>query len=166
MHYPTANIQTEFMITWPIKNKIIVAMNYFPQATDRRTTTISIFFRKKNTKNTGMNSVCQLLRRMNCNVSPSNLPFNKKPIPVTRSKWDDLQSFKEAIPTDFHSYYDNLPKNNVTQIIIMYLSNCNIDHYVSTVTIKPLYKLNKVSFKTRISIEFRIFSVYKNTYIS
>ena len=46
-------------------------MNYFPQATDgrtdgrtasqtSRTTTIGIFFRKKEktTKNTGMNSVC------------------------------------------------------------------------------------------------------------
>ena len=45
MHYPTANIQTEFMINWPIKNKIIVAMNYFPQATDVRQQ--SVFFLEK-----------------------------------------------------------------------------------------------------------------------
>ena len=40
---------------------------------------------------------------------------NKKLIPVTHGKLDDLQSLKEAIPTDFHSYYNNLPINNVTQ---------------------------------------------------
>ena len=34
---------------------------------------------------------------------------------VTPGKLDDLQSLREAIPTDFHSYYNNLPKNNVTQ---------------------------------------------------
>ena len=39
---------------------------------------------------------------------------NKKLITVTRGKLDDLQSLKEAIHTDFHSYYNNLPRNNVT----------------------------------------------------
>ena len=36
-------------------------------------------------------------------------------LPVTRCKLDDLQSLKEAIPTDFHRYYKNLPRKNVTQ---------------------------------------------------
>ena len=38
-------------------------------------------------------------------------------LPVTRGKLDDLQSLKEALPTstEFHSCYNNLPKNNVTQ---------------------------------------------------
>ena len=63
-----------------------------------------------------MNSVCQLLPRINFKVSPSNIHLNnKKLIPVTRGKLDDLQSLKEAMPTDFHSYYNNLPRNNVTQ---------------------------------------------------
>ena len=30
MHYPTTNIQTEFKINWPIKNKINATMTYFP----------------------------------------------------------------------------------------------------------------------------------------
>ena len=83
MHYPTTDIQTEFKINWPIKNKINATMKYFPYATDGRTegrTDMSdnnpyVFFRKKNTKNTDMNSVCQLLQRMNFKVSPSNIPF-------------------------------------------------------------------------------------------
>ena len=37
MHYPTTDIQTEFKINWPIKNKINATMKYFPQATDERT---------------------------------------------------------------------------------------------------------------------------------
>ena len=36
-------------------------------------------------------------------------------LPVTHGKLDDLQFLKEAIPTDFHSYSNNLPRNNVTQ---------------------------------------------------
>ena len=72
MHYPTTDIQTEFMINRPINNTINATMKYFPHATDGRTdgrTDVMYdnnryFFlekRKKITKNTGMNSVCQLL---------------------------------------------------------------------------------------------------------
>ena len=37
MHCPTTDIQTEFKINWPIKNKINATMKYFPYATDGRT---------------------------------------------------------------------------------------------------------------------------------
>ena len=40
-----------------------------------RTKIRSFFLEKKNIKNTDMNSVCQLLQRMNFKVSPSNIPF-------------------------------------------------------------------------------------------
>ena len=43
------------------------------------------------------------------------MPHHLNQLPVTRGKLDDLQSLKEAIPTDVHSYYNNLPRNNVTQ---------------------------------------------------
>ena len=29
---------------------------------------------------------------------------------ITTSKWNDLQSLKSVIPSDFHAFYDNLPK--------------------------------------------------------
>ena len=85
---------------------------------------------------------------------------------MTRGKLDDLQSPKEAIPIDFHSYYNNLPRNNVTQNyrnVFIYL------YYIShayTVNSKTLYKLNNYFFsKTRISIECRISSFSKTRII-
>ena len=53
-----------------------------------------------------------LPQRINLNVDSEHSPVqvNKQPIPLTRSKWNDLQSLKPVIPSDFHSYYDNLPK--------------------------------------------------------
>ena len=53
-----------------------------------------------------------LPHRINLNVHSEHSPVevNKQPIPLTRSKWNDLQSLNGVIPSDFHSYYDNLPK--------------------------------------------------------
>ena len=30
-------------------------------------------------------------------------------LPITTSKWNNLQSLKSVIPTEFHAFYDNLP---------------------------------------------------------
>ena len=95
-----------------------------------------------------MNSVCQLLQRINFKISPSNIHLNnKKLIPVTRGKLDDLQSLKEAIPTDFHSYYNNLPRNNVTQNYRNVFIELQYIAHAYTVNNRTLYKLNKASFK-------------------
>ena len=88
-----------------------------------RTTIRRFFFRKKNTKNTDMNSICQLLLRINFKVSPSNIHLNnKKLIPVTRCKLDDLQSLKELpcllIFTVMITIYQEIMSH---KIIVMYL---------------------------------------------
>ena len=70
-----------------------------------------------------------LPQRINLNVHSEHSPVqvNKQPIPLTRSKWNDLQSLKGVIPSDFHSYYDNLPKKIVSNnIIVLYLYNYSI----------------------------------------
>lgn len=39
----------------------------------------------------------------------------KKQIPLTKSKWDDLQKLKPFLPTDTHTFYDLLPHANEHQ---------------------------------------------------
>ncbi|CAI6373427.1 unnamed protein product [Macrosiphum euphorbiae] len=38
--------------------------------------------------------------------------LNKSPLPLTKSKCNDLQKLKKFMPTDTHSFYDTLPNLN------------------------------------------------------
>ena len=69
-----------------------------------------------------MNSVCQLLRRMNFNVSPSNLPFKyQEANAMTRCKLDDLQSLIKTYLLIFTAVMTMYQKIMSHKIIVMYL---------------------------------------------
>lgn len=36
-------------------------------------------------------------------------PLLTERVPIKKSKYDDLQSLKATLPSDYHSFYDNLP---------------------------------------------------------
>ena len=50
----------------------------------------------------------QRLRDVDINLELEQL--HNSPLPITMSKWKDLQSLKSVIPSDFHAYYDGLVK--------------------------------------------------------
>lgn len=36
-------------------------------------------------------------------------PLYRRPLKLTRSKWNDLQKLKKILPIDVHPFYDTLP---------------------------------------------------------
>ena len=49
-------------------------------------------------------------RRKDVEVNVNSNRQYEAQLPITTSKWNDLQSLKSVIPTEFHAFYDNLPK--------------------------------------------------------
>ena len=50
----------------------------------------------------------QRLKEVDLTITLQKL--NTDPLPITQNKWKDLQALKAVIPSDFHSFYDQLPK--------------------------------------------------------
>ena len=49
-------------------------------------------------------------RRKDVEVNVNSNRQYEAQLPITTSKWNNLQSLKSVIPTEFHAFYDNLPK--------------------------------------------------------
>ena len=105
----------------------------------------------------------QRLKEVDLTITLQKL--NTYPLPITQNKWKELQALKAVIPSDFHSFYDQLPKKMNDTVSLQYMCMCcEIVHFLYLLSLFDSFILLFVHMYEYTMLELsNVFTKLKNT---